>query len=755
MRVLVKGGVWKNSEDEILKAAIMKYGKNQWPRVASLLPRKTAKQCKRRWNEWLDPMIKKTQWTREEDEKLLHYAKLMPTQWRTIAPLVGRTAGQCLERYTQLLDSAGRDGGEEDQEKGRRNKLDRLDTNPEDKPARPDPVDMDDDEKEMLSEAKARLANVNGKKAKRKAREKLLENARRMAKLQKYRELKAAGMSSHRMLLDRREKGALDYAAEIPFQRFVPTGFYSTEQEIEEGISRASSVESRKRLLEVANDDPNKRRKATEAALKRDREKFDKLAQDNLEQALKIIDERNGDLENSVRAKRIPLQLPEPQVSDQDMEIISKIGRKRQRSNRSSSSSSGAATQHLANDYSAQSAARRDMIRTPVAPDLVKEEARNQVARTKAQTPLVGGQAVATTEGTGFTGSAVTPSVRLAQSVTTATALAGAELGVRDHLGINKEEAEPASEALISRREAKAQENSRKAGLLAGLKSLPAPKYYQYEGNFVSKAPSEDLDVKDEQPRDARELEKLEQERKAAVEKHCLLNRTEVSKRGLPIPTEVPTNLTVNYSDATISEIWTQELRNVIEDDARDRERNRPSNINDAFALLREEAGKMFGDEYRNPNLEKFGKLLEAAHAAAHIAPSNVEAKVRKNKTKVIADGPFMLEQSNSGHSANARAFAFHTLSFRIEEAARQRKKLEDKACKKVWGLQQRAEKAIAEFEEAQTQLESAMRNKSTFMYMQSEELSAIPIRLQDWSDRVEQVEAREKELQQHYLDIM
>ncbi len=34
-----------------------------------------------------------------EDEKLLHLAKLMPTQWRTIAPIVGRTATQCLERY--------------------------------------------------------------------------------------------------------------------------------------------------------------------------------------------------------------------------------------------------------------------------------------------------------------------------------------------------------------------------------------------------------------------------------------------------------------------------------------------------------------------------------------------------------------------------------------------------------------------------------------------------------------------------------
>lgn len=56
-----------------------------------------------RWYEWLDPAIKKTEWTRVEDEKLLHLAKLLPTQWRTIAPVVGRTPAQCLERYEKLL----------------------------------------------------------------------------------------------------------------------------------------------------------------------------------------------------------------------------------------------------------------------------------------------------------------------------------------------------------------------------------------------------------------------------------------------------------------------------------------------------------------------------------------------------------------------------------------------------------------------------------------------------------------------------
>ena len=90
-------------QDEILKAAVMKYGKNQWARIASLLHRKSAKQCKARWFEWLDPSVKKTEWSREEEEKLLHMAKLMPTQWRTIAPIIGRTAAQCLEHYELLL----------------------------------------------------------------------------------------------------------------------------------------------------------------------------------------------------------------------------------------------------------------------------------------------------------------------------------------------------------------------------------------------------------------------------------------------------------------------------------------------------------------------------------------------------------------------------------------------------------------------------------------------------------------------------
>lgn len=57
-------------------------------------------------------------------------------------------------------------------------------------------MNMEDDEKEMLQEARARFANTMGKKAKRKAREKKLEASKRLASLQRRRELKAAGLGT-------------------------------------------------------------------------------------------------------------------------------------------------------------------------------------------------------------------------------------------------------------------------------------------------------------------------------------------------------------------------------------------------------------------------------------------------------------------------------------------------------------------------------------------------------------------------------
>ena len=221
MKSMVKGGIWKNSEDEILKAAVMKYGLNNWARIASLLTRKTPAQCKARWYEWLDPAVKKTEWTREEDEKLLHLSKIFPTQWRTIAPIVGRTAHQCQERYDKLLDEAQGRGENLDDHDPRRLRPGEVDPNPEIRPAKADAVDMDDDEKQMLQEARARLANVRGKKAMRKAREEMMSETKRQVELQKDRELRAAGVAAPAKKLKR---GEIDYNKEIPFETMPLVG---------------------------------------------------------------------------------------------------------------------------------------------------------------------------------------------------------------------------------------------------------------------------------------------------------------------------------------------------------------------------------------------------------------------------------------------------------------------------------------------------------------------------------------------------
>lgn len=70
-------------------------------------------------------------------------------------------------------------------------------------------------ELEMLSEARARLANTQGKKAKRKARERQLAEARRLASLQKKRELRAAGIVTTNNLYKMRKAGQFDYSAEV------------------------------------------------------------------------------------------------------------------------------------------------------------------------------------------------------------------------------------------------------------------------------------------------------------------------------------------------------------------------------------------------------------------------------------------------------------------------------------------------------------------------------------------------------------
>uniref|UniRef100_A0A3B0MI25 Myb-like DNA binding protein (CDC5 homologue), putative n=1 Tax=Theileria annulata TaxID=5874 RepID=A0A3B0MI25_THEAN len=349
MLIQIKGGVWKNTEDEVLKAAVMKYGLNNWSRVSSLLVNKSAKQCKARWFEWLDPHIKKTEWSREEEEKLLHLAKLFPTQWRTIGPLIGRTAYQCLQHYERLLDQAqGRE--EDDQFDPRKLRPGEIDPQLECKPSRADAVDMDDDEKEMLAEARARLANTRGKKAKRKAREKALEQSKRIAMLQKRRELKSAGINVRNFKM---KKITMDYEKEIPFEMQPPKGFYPPDEERPANLS----IKNIEQLEGIRRDqEMNKLRKDDIRKLKR-------LQSDDTPAAMSIFEKY--DKSKTLKNK---LVLPEPTMTDDEINQIIKMG---------------ADIQLLEN------VANSTVARTPMTTSIM-EEARIAAMANRLQTPLEG-----------------------------------------------------------------------------------------------------------------------------------------------------------------------------------------------------------------------------------------------------------------------------------------------------------------------------------------------------------------------------
>ncbi|KAF6264690.1 pre-mRNA splicing factor component-domain-containing protein [Scenedesmus sp. NREL 46B-D3] len=385
MRIMIKGGVWKNTEDEILKAAVMKYGLNQWARISSLMVRKSAKQCKARWYEWLDPSIKKTEWTREEDEKLLHLAKLMPTQWRTIAPIVGRTPAQCLDRYERLLDMAlGKDGSYDPADDPRRLRPGEIDPNPESKPARPDAIDMEEDEKEMLAEARARLANTRGKKAKRKAREKQLEEARRLASLQKKRELKAAGIE---MRGKERKTRGIDYNAEVAFERKPVPGFYDTGDE-----ARATKEMQQEFRPTTVEEMEGKRRKDIEDALMKRDVKRQKLAEGkSVPELVARVNESNA----AALRRRTKMMLPAPQVSEAELEAIARMGEGATLEAELAAGAGGEATRQLLGEY--QTPARfATPMRTPRATvggqDSLMQQAANLAKLRDLQTPLLGGE---------------------------------------------------------------------------------------------------------------------------------------------------------------------------------------------------------------------------------------------------------------------------------------------------------------------------------------------------------------------------
>eukprot|EP01135_Chromosphaera_perkinsii_P003205 Nk52_evm12s238 gene=Nk52_evmTU12s238 len=770
-RIIVKGGIWKNTEDEILKAAVMKYGKNQWARISSLLHRKSAKQCKARWNEWLDPSIKKTEWSKEEEEKLLHLAKLFPTQWRTIAPMVGRTAGQCLEHYERLISNAQRREGEEAPEDIKKTRPGEIDPTPESRPARPDPIDMDEDEKEMLSEARARLANTEGKKAKRKARERHLEEARRLSNLQKSRELRAAGIVAK---AKKKKKGGIDYNAEIPFRKPVAPGFYDVSEEREkEEIARkkfqAKTVKELDGIKQV--DGEAERRKKDNAEMKRKRE-------ENLPEAFRQITKQN----NEPQIKRTKLVLPKPQVSGKEIEEIVKIGASGQVEKNAlmeDTRDATSVTRGLIQDYQATpapSSREGHSFRTPRTPAVnhIQQEAQNLAALTQQQSALHGGEntplhssdfrgltpartvtatpnMVLRTPAMGPPGARTTDATPFKTPVLPTPSHLAGKTPMRDNLRINKED--EASSVF--------DQKASKKGILSGLASLPKPKNdfdivlpeLPPEEPSVAAKPTDFVEDAADVNKNYERLLKEEQELKRRMQSKAV-------QRDLPRPLSVNEDLlklakATNLNEMQKADILIQkEIVSLLEHD-----RN-------VFPVNGGEPKEgVFLEPFNEDELQAAGSLLEK-----EIQSLRTEMNVKEFEAQLYdqlwknadEDVSYVTSQNRYGRTSmisfKERGVAlvekFDKLSTYVKVTQKRSKKMSKKAQILLGGYLSK-KKAIAN--EIDSLEDGIMRKEielCSYERLKEGELAACPARIEVMQMQVDEQKVREKLLQSRYKDL-
>ena len=746
----------------------------------------------------MDPSVRKVEWSREEEEKLLHLAKLMPAQWKTIGPLVGRTATQCQEHYEKLLDEAAGGKGEDDEQNLRNQPLrvGQIDSHPETKPARPDPIDMDEDEIEMLQEARARLANTQGKKAKRKAREKLLAQAKRLTELQKRRELKQAGLLSSQAKKKARRSRDIDLGVEIPFHKPAPAGFHDVTSEAVR--SEAARAKQRKSVdFKKLNEQQYRSRdRDAQQAKKREEARLRTLEKSNMQYVVAQVSKANDPL--NIR-KRGPLQLPEPSVTDQELQQMAKM----ESSGTPVVASGSGATQTLLADYSDRPLPTP--MRTPMvaSSSTSKQEnilraASNLRMLERGQTPLLGGENPILDEVPSEEGDA-----KVAARPTTPGA-SRAQTPRRDHFGLNRPQSElrggiaddsasvgastfatstNMSIRELAREERRATKQARKQ-LEEALAALPAPQY-EYE----LEAPM-DVDLDDEKKvetvmeEDAADIEAAERRRLQEEAEKLYEARSSVVKRSeLPRPVGVIPE-TSSLSHDTFERLIDEERWTLLRHDAhafpveaspslvedkKDKKKKKKKDktqfllppetpleyireeaLIKARGLIQTELEKLV--EEKTYKLLKHGKTLEMAKEAMFQATVDASRESISSKEVCVQGRWTHLTEENQ---LTSLASEFDTLQEATSALRKKNEKAESKLAIMTGGYAKRSKAITAEILQMYGDLKNAIIEEAVYTDLREKEERGSVMRIDKLRTDIEKLKQDEAELQKVYQELL
>ena len=90
-------------EDEMLIFLVSKFGEDNWNEIIKYLPNRNVRQCRERWNKYLNPNLKTDEWTKEEEELLMSKVKEFGTKWKLLSSFFpGRTDINVKSRYLLL-----------------------------------------------------------------------------------------------------------------------------------------------------------------------------------------------------------------------------------------------------------------------------------------------------------------------------------------------------------------------------------------------------------------------------------------------------------------------------------------------------------------------------------------------------------------------------------------------------------------------------------------------------------------------------